>query len=305
MKHLVLILALLVLSASTYAEIPAAISYQGKLMQPDGIPVPDDKYSIRFSVYDAMNAQMPLWSDVFEEVQTRGGMFSVILGSLPEDIFDTGDRWLGIKVGNDAEMLPRQKIASVAYARTAGKANTVVDGAITSTKIADDAVTSGKIAQGAVTADKLATGVAMPPGAVIMWSGSATAIPQGWALCNGQDGTPDLRAKFVVGAGDGSGYSVGEKGGFAQVTLTSDQMPSHSHVVNDPGHSHETVTHDTQGGGPTVCRPIHSWEARPAFGSCHDTRSTTGISLQNKGGDQPHENRPPYYALCFIMKLGY
>lgn len=51
----------------------------------------------------------------------------------------------------------------------------------------------------------------IPAGVIVMWSGAANAIPSGWALCNGSNGTPDLRNRFIVGAGDT--YAVGASGG--------------------------------------------------------------------------------------------
>lgn len=59
---------------------------------------------------------------------------------------------------------------------------------------------------------------------------------EGWALCNGDNGTLDLRDRFLVGAG--GSYAVGDIGGLDSVSLTAAQMPVHSHVVTDPGHSH-------------------------------------------------------------------
>lgn len=84
-------------------------------------------------------------------------------------------------------------------------------------------------------------------GMIIIWSGSVSNIPTGWALCNGQtvngQVTPDLRDRFVVGAGLGTGnagdlYSPGDTGGNKDTTLTTAQLPSHSHGINDPGHTH-------------------------------------------------------------------
>ena len=70
----------------------------------------------------------------------------------------------------------------------------------------------------------------IPTGVIVMWSGSTSSVPTGWALCNGQNGTPDLRDRFIVGAGNS--YSVGSKGGADSVTLTTSQMPSHAHSLN-------------------------------------------------------------------------
>lgn len=69
----------------------------------------------------------------------------------------------------------------------------------------------------------------VPAGIITMWSGSSNNIPTGWALCNGQNGTPDLRDKFLVGAGNT--YQVGATGGNASHTITTDEMPSHTHKL--------------------------------------------------------------------------
>lgn len=140
--------------------------------------------------------------------------------------------------------------------------------------------------------------LSFPSGGIIMWSGSITSIPQGWALCNGSNGTPDLRDRFIVGAG--STYTVGETGGANSVTLTTAQMPAHSHTatVNDPGHSHSVsgATQQTNGGGTIITGRNNTVTTSTA---------TTGISVSigSTGGGQAHENRPPYYALALIMKL--
>lgn len=122
----------------------------------------------------------------------------------------------------------------------------------------------------------------VPVGGIIMWSGSVASIPSGWALCNGLNGTPNLQDRFIVGAG--SSYNPNDTGGAASVTLTTAQMPAHSHSVS-------SRTYSSGGGGqgpwPFVGGP-----------------ATTGgsISMNTAGEDQPHENRPPYYALAYIMR---
>jgi hypothetical protein len=83
-------------------------------------------------------------------------------------------------------------------------------------------------------------GAGVPPGIITLWSGSTT--PTGWALCNGSNGTPDLRDRFVVGAG--TSYSVGDTGGNDNVSLSEANLPSHDHSGSglytnyDGGHSH-------------------------------------------------------------------
>ena len=74
-------------------------------------------------------------------------------------------------------------------------------------------------------------GYTMPSGGIIMWSGAVSAVPTGWALCNGSNGTPNLTGKFIVMADADSGgtYNVNNTGGANDVTLSTSQMPSHSH----------------------------------------------------------------------------
>jgi len=123
----------------------------------------------------------------------------------------------------------------------------------------------------------------IPTGAIILWSGASNAIPTGFVLCDGNNGTPDLRDRFIVGAG--STYSKGDTGGASSVTLTINQIPSHNHSYNSANHPTSTGPEQDQGGSP---------ENRTTF----NVSKTTG----NTGGGQSHENRPPYYALFYIMK---
>ena len=73
----------------------------------------------------------------------------------------------------------------------------------------------------------------LPAGVIVMWSGSIATIPSGWLLCNGASGTPDLRDRFVVGAG--STYAVGATGGANSVTLLTANLPSHTHSISGSG----------------------------------------------------------------------
>jgi microcystin-dependent protein len=278
---------------SVHATVPPIISYQGKLMQPSGAPVPDDVYSIQFAIYDAPTGGTPLWSETNPSVQVKSGLFATMLGSvvnLPANIFDGSSRFFGVKVGGDPEMTPRQQVASVAFAVKAGSADiaaTVPDGSVIGVKIAASTISGDKLSAATVTADKLAVGVAIPPGGVIMWSGAANAIPQGWALCDGTNGTPNLRNRFIVGAGDE--YAVDATGGEKFHQLTAAEMPSHRN----------SAVNSADCGADVPGRPA-------LLATCNGTKTGWGneVFLPN-GGDQPHENRPPYYALCFIMKLAY
>lgn len=109
---------ILFLAVPVFASIPYLINYQGKLTDSTGANVADGPYAITFSIYDVSSGGSALWSEVSAVTVTKG-VFNHLLGSvttLPSNLFSgSSDRWLGIKVGSDAEMTPRQRIASNAY----------------------------------------------------------------------------------------------------------------------------------------------------------------------------------------------
>jgi microcystin-dependent protein len=119
----------------------------------------------------------------------------------------------------------------------------------------------------------------VPDGTIVMWG--FPTIPDGWALCDGQNGTPDLRDRFIVGAGEK--YSVGDVGGSDSVILTENQMPRHNHELTF--------------GGSAAANLIRVLGANNAAGS-------SGVPVSIAGGDEAHENRPPYFALAYIIKIG-
>lgn len=143
-----------------------------------------------------------------------------------------------------------------------------------------------------------ALNTALPSGVILIWSGASSAIPAGWYLCNGTNGTPDLRDRFVVGAG--STYVVGNTGGSKDAVLVSH---THTATVTDPGHAHST-TPSTQflraTSGSNGSNSGSNWR--------NDTlvvnSATTGITVSNstEGESGTNKNLPPYYALCYIMK---
>lgn len=243
-------------------------------------------------------------------------------------------------------------------------------GCILTDSIGNLQVTTNKLADRSVTAQKLDASINFfPSGGIVMWNGTTTNIPSGWALCDGSNGTPDLRDRFIVGAG--RNYSVNSIGGADSVSLTESQMPSHSHSMGSAGdHSHSGSTsgdgshsHSGSTGGASA-NHTHGGSTNPSGNHGHDAPWFRGIgqggaswavanggdnrrtndagdhahsfttgghsndhahsfsvsggghshsvsingvgghthSISGAGSNQPHENRPPYYALCFIMK---
>jgi len=132
----------------------------------------------------------------------------------------------------------------------------------------------------------------LPTGAIILWSGSLGSVPTGYVLCDGTNSTPDLRDRFVVGAG--STYSVAATGGTADAIVVS-----HTHTVIDPGHLHvytrATGTDTVSGGGITI-----NTNVSPT--SSNTSTASTGISVASSGTSGTGQNLPPYYALAYIMK---
>ena len=99
-------------------DVPEIINYQGVLTDDGGAPL-CTTVSITFTIYDAENGGNALWTETQGLVTTFGGFFNVLMGSIapiPSTVFEGADRWLGVAVGDDQEMTPRERIASAAYA---------------------------------------------------------------------------------------------------------------------------------------------------------------------------------------------
>ena len=136
-------------------------------------------------------------------------------------------------------------------------------------------------------------------GSVMMWSGSVASIPTGWQLCDGTNGSPDLRDKFVIGAGNN--YSVGATGGSATDTVNI----SGSDTVTITGSDTVNITISGTTGGATEGGggyPSSGYNAhRHSFsGSGSDTVTITGSDTVNISGSDTVNTIPPYYALCYI-----
>lgn len=186
----------------------------------------------------------------------------------------------------------------------------------TGTPAAPTASVGTNTTQLATTAFVLANGI--PSGMIALWSGSVASIPSGWYLCNGSNGTPDLRDRFVVGAG--STYSVADTGGSANAIVVS-----HTHTATtatNGAHQHFT-TADQLGGTSFVTNTtyVRKEGSGGSMGFPYSDYALTGtstvatIGLTSSAGDHTHTitvdsagtsgtnaNLPPYYALAYIMK---
>jgi len=153
-------------------------------------------------------------------------------------------------------------------------------------------------------------------GMIILWSGNTGNIPTGFVLCDGQNNTPDLRNRFVVGAGDV--YNPGNTGGSTDATLVS-----HSHTINNHTHSFSATTGSDTHSHSYIDQYVvinNGYRPWPASNNdcaarnvntggdthSHSVSGTTGNpsdrGTNTQGSSATNANLPPYYALCYIMK---
>ena len=265
-------LTLSMLALPLAAGVPGTLTYQGLLTDENGTPV-TQTLPIAFRLYNAVDAADPIWAET-QTVPVLQGRLSAVLGGdqsnpLPVGVLTAsgheGNTWIELQPDGDGDgdvdaedaPMPRQKLSSVAYALRAAYAE--------------------------------AAPVQIPSGVIVMWSGAVDAVPNGWLLCNGKNGTPDLTDRFIVGAG--GGYAVGLRGGSASNTISD-----HAHTIaNDSpptsNASPSVVGVDQDGNNPWVTQD-HNHTV-----NAHNHGGGTG-----PGGSTTLDNRPPYYALAFIMK---
>lgn len=159
------------------------------------------------------------------------------------------------------------------------------------------AVTGTSAFTGAVTlTGGIVGGGFIPTGGIIIWSGAANAIPSGWLLCNGSNGTPDLRNRFIVGAG--STYAVGATGGSADAIVVSH---THTATSTDSGHTHVYANGSTN----PAYKPDGATGPAGYLGDAGTTGTGTAnitTTVASTGSSGTNANLPPYYALCYIMK---
>ena len=321
-------------------SVPAVINYQGKLYDPAanagaGGPITGVQ-QVQFRIYDALSGGTLIWGRQFPVSCVSDGTFNVLLNdggtwiggatNALRDAFQGQDRYIELTViGYGSAISPRQQLVSAPYsmysahaeeAQTAAngftvnnaltiasgganiagsvnlQSNLVVHG--TTTLSSPLTVNSSATVTGTLTVDGSMTVVSpstlngygtIPIGGIIMWSGAIASIPDGWAICDGNTYnshlTPNLRDRFVVGSGNS--YTNGNTGGEVAHTLVQTEMPPHTH-------GYATLTaYDKDLCG---CSGQHH----------HDVSDATGTTAST-GNGAAHENRPPFFALAYIMRV--
>lgn len=241
----------LLMGSLSFAAIPHLINYQGRLTDPSGNPL-NGTYALTFRIYDAQSAGNLLWEETHSGVVIQKGVFSILLGSVASlNLAFDKPYFLEIKVGTEV-MSPRQQITSAGYAFMAENV------------------------------------LSVPRGVITLWSGRIAEIPAGWALCDGSQGTPDLRDKFIVGARqDEDGLaktnisgSLSQSGGSTSISVSN--LPPHTHSIHLEGNYGQG-----QPAQISACGPTETYVGSTSSGS---TGSGTAYVQ-------------PYYALAYIMKL--
>ena len=189
--------------------------------------------------------------------------------------------------------------------------------ALTGTPTAPTATVNTNTTQIATTAFvQTALAGAFSTGMIMMWSGTIATIPTGWVLCNGSNGTPDLRNRFVIGAhSDSAGVAYSTvTGSNTQSGGTKDAI-NVSHTHTEAGHTHfiaanTTVNTNSQvGSSEQIAGTNQSLAGVSAYvlsgtatAATIGLTSSTSVSLSTEGSSGTNQNLPPYYALAFIMK---
>lgn len=140
-------------------------------------------------------------------------------------------------------------------------------------------------------------------GVIALWDGPLSEIPTGWALCDGNNGTPNMLGKYVSGTPNSS-TDPGATGGQNSFSLATSQLPSHTHGIstgNTGSHNHSFGT-----GSVSVANDRDYVDHRDG----NDSRTTSTISdhshsmsIDDAGSGSTVDNHPPFYEVAYIMKL--
>lgn len=332
MKKLITILAMgIVLGASA---IETSIAYQGVLRDALGNVLTAKSQTITFRLYSQPSGGTALWGRTIAVNLDDTGLFNVELNDAgtPEDgatyefladalaAVRNSSLYVGLFVADSAgEITPRQKILMTPYSSwaadvTNASGNFSVAGTAT---IKDAHVTGETVLDGKTTVSGDATFAnnvtisgtlnvkdtgsfqgygTIPVGGIIMWSGTYDNIPKGWALCDGNNGTPNLTGKFIKAADQ---FNIGARGGNVnnKVTLTEGNIPAHTHMYAGDDHIDQIKDSNYDAGNSYVSTP-GGYDAKSdnsGNGKIYRTSST--------GGGAAFSIEPEYYALAYIMRI--
>ena len=264
---LAFVLSMALLSTAALAEVPGLMNYQGTLTDGAGLAL-DTTVAMTFSIYDDSTAGTQLWTETQGSVEVTAGVFNVLLGSVTaivDTVFNGPDRWLGMQVGGDAELIPRQRMASVGYAFVAGSS---AAGADSDWTIAGDDIysaVSGNVGIGDATPDcKLDVTGAINTDSVYSIGGTTVLSVEGsYNTLVGEDAGANVDDGYctIVGYqagfnGTGYGYNtfVGYQAGYNNGSMRNTFIGSKAGYANTSGLGNTFVgwsagSSNTSGGG--------------------------------------------------------
>ena len=137
-------------------------------------------------------------------------------------------------------------------------------------------------------------------GMIILWYGNTGNIPGGWVLCNGQNSTPDLRDRFVIGAGNN--FNPGDTGGNNSVTLSEANLPSHQHYVVSNSLGGQNRTNSNVSANNQVAKGTGAGNLYESYNLASTGSGASAGRSSSVGSGTAFDNKPLYHALCYIMK---
>ena len=295
-RYIVAVLAIaLILSGSLFAnaagEVPGLINYQGKLTDELGVPV-NREAEMAFAIYTEAIGGDPVWSES-QVVQVTDGIFNVLLGSvnpLGPDYFAAGpEAYLGVKIGEDSELMPRQKIASTAYSLRSEIS-----------EVAEELSSSGRISllEAVYPVDSIYISTAATNPAVLFGFGTWTAFGDG-------------RVPVGYNGGDSDFNAVEKTGGAKNHILTAAEMPSHTHTQN--AHSHTVAGLNisnlnafsiNDNSGDNIALADNAVPGINGTIMVNKGTSSTTATNQNTGGGGAHNNLQPYIVVYMWKRTG-
>ena len=137
-------------------------------------------------------------------------------------------------------------------------------------------------------------------GMIILWYGNTGNIPGGWVLCDGQNSTPDLRDRFVIGAGNN--FTAGNTGGNNSLTLTEANLPSHRHFVVSNSLGGQNRTNSNVSANNQVRKGTGAGNLYESYNLASTGSDAAAGRSSAVGSGTAFDNKPNYHALCYIMK---